>query len=122
MQEQHMVNDILSGTKASIDSYTKAIQECSCQQLRNTLKQLRDEAEQMQYQLYEIAEDKGYYQPAGKVDKNEINKVKSGLTSSLNSSGSTDTSTHTSDSVGTSAAATGLSNSILSSNSSNKMK
>ncbi len=122
MQEKDMVNDILSGTKASIDSYTKAIQECSCQELRGTLKQLRDEAEQMQYQLYEIADEKGYYQTASKVDKSEVNKVKSGLTSGLNSSGSSGTSTHTSSSVGTSAAATGLSKSILSSNDSNNMK
>lgn len=122
MQEQDMVNDILSGTKASIDSYTKAIQECSCQPLRSTLTQLRDEAEQMQYQLYQIAEQKGYYQTAGKVDKNEINRVKTGLTNSLGNLSSMDTSTHTSSSVGTSAAATGLSNSIASSVDSNKMK
>lgn len=86
MQEQHMVNDILSGSKASIDSYTKAIQECSCQSLRNTFIQLRNEAEQMQYQLFKIAEEKGYYQTAGTVDQNEINKVKNGLASSLSSS------------------------------------
>ncbi len=84
MQEKDMVNDILSGTKASIDSYTKSIQECSCQQLRGTLKQLRDEAEQMQYQLYQLAEQKGYYQPAGSAPQNEINKIKNTLTSAIN--------------------------------------
>lgn len=118
MQEKDMVNDILSGTKASIDSYTKAIQECSCQQLRNTLKQLRDEAEQMQYQLYQIAEQKGYYQPAGAADKTQINTVKSGLTSELTSSNSSGSSPNMSGS----AASTGLSNSIASANNSNKMK
>lgn len=87
MQEKDMVNDILSGTKASIDSYTKAIQECSCQQLRGTLKQLRDEAEQMQYQLYQIAEQKGYYQPAGNAPQSEVSKIKNTLTSAISSGG-----------------------------------
>ncbi len=108
MQEQDMVNDILSGSKASIDSYTKAIQECSCQPLRSTFIQLRDEAEQMQYQLYKIAEQKGYYQTAGKVDKNEINRVKTGLTSALGTTGAADNSIFTSSSVGTEAAASGI--------------
>ena len=61
MQEKDMVSDILTGTKASIDSYTKAITEFANQQLRSTLQQLRNEAEQLQYQLFQIAEQKGYY-------------------------------------------------------------
>ncbi len=85
MQEKDMVNDILSGTKASIDCYTKAIQECSSQQLRSTLQNLRNEAEQMQYQLYQIAEQKGYYVPAPPANKNDVNQVKTTLTNSLSS-------------------------------------
>ena len=117
MQEKDMVNDILSGTKASIDSYTKAIQECSSQQLRGTLKQLRDEAEQMQYQLYQVAEQKGYYQPAGTAPQDEISKIKNTLTSSINSGGSSGSSP-----MSSSSASTGLSNSVSSANKSNKMK
>lgn len=75
-----MVCDILSGTKASIDMYTRAITECSNPQLRSTLQQLRDEAEQLQYQLYQIAEQKGYYVPAPSADSQDIQQVKSGLT------------------------------------------
>lgn len=63
MRDQDMVNDILVGTKASINSYTVAITECSNQTLRSTLQTLRDEAEQMQYQIYQMAEQKdGIYQ------------------------------------------------------------
>jgi spore coat protein CotF len=80
MQEKDMVSDILSGTKASIDSYTKAITECANQQLRSTLQQLRNEAEQFQYQLFQIAEQKGYYTPAPPANSNDIQQVKSGLT------------------------------------------
>lgn len=85
MQERDIVNDLLSGTKASIDSYTKAIQECSNQQLRSTLQTLRNEAEQMQYQLYQMAEQKGYYVPAPPASKNDVNHIKTTLTSAINS-------------------------------------
>jgi spore coat protein CotF len=81
MQEKDMVSDILCGTKSSIDSYTKAITECANQQLRGTLQQLRNEAEQFQYQLFQIAEQKGYYTPAPPANSNDVQQVKSGLTS-----------------------------------------
>lgn len=79
MQEKEMVDDILSGTKASIDYYSRAITECANQQLRSTLQQLRNEAEQFQYQLFQIAEQKGYYKPAPTADQQSIQEVKSGL-------------------------------------------
>jgi len=84
MQEKDMVNDIIAGSKASIDCYTKAIQECSSQQLRSTFQTLRNEAEQMQYQLYQIAEQKGYYVPAGPANNEEVNRVKATLISGAN--------------------------------------
>lgn len=83
MQEKDMVSDILAGTKASINNYTKAITECANQQLRSTLTQLRSEAEQFQYQLFQIAEQKGYYTPAPPADSNSIQQVKSGLTGGM---------------------------------------
>ncbi|MCK9443660.1 MAG: spore coat protein [Tissierellaceae bacterium] len=88
MQERDIVNDLLVGTKASINSYTTAIQECSNQQLRTTLQTLRDEAEQMQYQLFQIAEQKGYYTPAPAASTNDINSIKTTLSSAVNSANS----------------------------------
>ena len=83
MQEQDMVNDILSGTKASVNSYTTAIAECKNQELRSTLQTLRNEAEQMQYQLYQMAAQKGYYTPAPKANTQDVNQIKSSLTASI---------------------------------------
>lgn len=88
MQERDIVNDLLAGTKASINSYTTAIQECSNQQLRTTLQTLRDEAEQMQYQLFQMAEQKGYYTPAPAASTNDINSIKTSLSSAVNSANS----------------------------------
>lgn len=84
MQEKDIVLDILSGSKASIGSYTKSITECSNPQLRSTLQTLRNEAETAQFQLYQIASQKGYYVPAPVADKNSVNQVKTDLSSSAN--------------------------------------
>lgn len=83
MKDQDMVNDILAGTKASISTYTTAITECSNQQLRSTLQTLRNEAEQIQYQLYQMAEQKGYYMPAPPANQNDVQQIKNSLTSSM---------------------------------------
>ena len=79
MHERHMVNDILSMTKASLGAYTKAISECSNQNLRQTLQQIRNQDEQFQYQLYQLAENKGYYHPAPTADPQDIQMIKSGF-------------------------------------------
>ncbi len=79
MQERDIVNDVLSMTKASMQSYEMAICECSNQQLRSALQALRDDAEQFQYNLYQIAEQKGYYTPAAAANQQEINQVKNQL-------------------------------------------
>ena len=84
MQEIDIVLDILSGSKASIGSYTTAITECSNPQLRSTLQTLRNEAETAQYQLWQIASQKGYYVPAPVADQNSVNRVKTNLSSSAN--------------------------------------
>lgn len=86
MRDQDIINDILAGTKASISSYTTAITECSSQQLRSTLQTLRNEAEQMQYQIYQMAEQRGYYTPAPTASQNDIQQIKSTLTSSMGTS------------------------------------
>jgi len=58
LQEKDMIADAINTTKASISCYNAAIVECANQQLRGTLQQLRNEAEQFQYQLFQIAQQK----------------------------------------------------------------
>lgn len=86
MRDQAIVNDILNGTKASINTYTSAIQECVNPTLRSELQTLRDEAEQMQYQIFQMAEQKGWYMPAPPANQNDVQTVKSGLVSTAQSS------------------------------------
>jgi len=80
MHEKDMVLDVLSATKASISNYAKMIVECSNPTLRQTFQQMRDGDEKFHYDLYKIAEQKGYYQCASAATPQEITSVKSGLT------------------------------------------
>jgi spore coat protein CotF len=61
MHEKDMVLDILNGVKSSIGNYAKIITETNDQQLRQTVQQMRDGDEKFQYDLFKIAEQKGYY-------------------------------------------------------------
>lgn len=87
MQDRDIFNDLLAGTKHSINCYTNAIQETNDQQLRSTWQTLRDEAEQLQYQIYQMSEQKGYYVPAPEASKSDIQEIKASLTSAINSVG-----------------------------------
>lgn len=77
MQEKTMVNDALSMEKSDLTFYANAISECSNQQLRSALQQIRNQCETSQYELYKIAEQKGFYKPASQANEQEIQQVKS---------------------------------------------
>jgi len=77
-----MVNDVLSMVNSSLTSYANIIAQTSNQQLRQMLQQTRDADEQFQYRLYQIAEQKGYYQPAQPANPQEIQQVRASVTQS----------------------------------------
>lgn len=77
MQDKEMMNDILSMAKSNLTIYANVISEASNQQLRQTIQQIRNSDEQFQYQLYQMAEQKGFYKPAAQADQSDIQTVKS---------------------------------------------
>ena len=79
MDEKTMVNDILGNVKSDLTSYQTAISECENMGLRQTLQQIRNNDETFQYELYKVAQTKGYYQPAQKATITEIETVKNEL-------------------------------------------
>lgn len=79
MNEKDMVNDVLSMVNNSLTDYTYAISESSNQQLRQTLRQIRDADEDFQMQLAQIAQQKGYYIPAPQADMNSIQQLRQKL-------------------------------------------
>ena len=79
MNEKVMVNDILSGVKSSLTTYQHAISESENTELRQTLQQIRNNDESFQYELFKVAQAKGYYKPANKATITEIDEVKTNL-------------------------------------------
>lgn len=79
MEEKTMVNDILEGTKAELATYQGVINETENMSLRQTIQQIRNNSESFQYELFKIAQTKGYYKPAMQATQTEINTVKTEL-------------------------------------------
>ncbi|MGP0584268.1 spore coat protein [Paenibacillus timonensis] len=79
MQDKEMVNDALSMVKSSLTNYSSVISECANLQLRSTVQQIRDNCEKSQYELFQLAQSKGFYQPAMMADTQEVQQVKSQL-------------------------------------------
>ena len=79
MDEKTMVNDVLDGVKASLTTYQGVISEAENMQLRQTIQQIRNSDESFQYELFKIAQNKGYYKPAKPATITEIQTVKTEL-------------------------------------------
>lgn len=76
MEEKAIVNDVLSSTKACLKEYESAILETANMELRQTLQNIRNSQESFQYELFKLAESKGYYTSAQNATQQEISKVK----------------------------------------------
>lgn len=80
-QEKAMVNDALSSVKSSLTFYANTISECANPMLRTTIQQIRDKCEASQYELYKLAQTKGYYKPAVMAKDDEVQQTKMQLQS-----------------------------------------
>ena len=76
MDEKTMVNDVLGSVKADLGAYQTAISESENIQLRQVFQQIRNNDESFQYELFKIAQSKGYYKPATQATITEIQTVK----------------------------------------------
>ena len=79
MDEKTMVNDILGNVKADLNAYQTAIAETENMNLRQTFQAIRNNDESFQYELFKIAQTKGYYIPAQKATTTQISTVKTQL-------------------------------------------
>ena len=79
MDEKTMVNDILDNVKASLTTYQGVISEAENMQLRQTVQQIRNNDESFQYELFKVAQSKGYYKPAQPATITENQSVKNEL-------------------------------------------
>lgn len=79
MEEKAMVSDTLVGCNDQLLHYAQMISQTGNQQLKQTLKQMRGQCEVSQEEIYRIAREKGYYVPAAKATREEIDHVRSVL-------------------------------------------
>ncbi len=76
MDEKTMVSDTLAGINGELVRYGEMIPQTENQQLKQTLKQIRNQCETSQEEIYQIARSKQYYVPAAKASREEIEHVK----------------------------------------------
>ncbi len=79
MDEKTMVNDVLSNVKSELTTYQTSITEAANQELRQTMQTIRNSSEAFQYELFKVAQAKGYYQPAAPASQMEITNVRNQL-------------------------------------------
>lgn len=80
MDEKTMVSDTLAGINGELVRYGEMIPQTENMQLKQTLKQLRNQCETSQEEIFQIARSKQYYVPAAKATAEEIQHVHSVLT------------------------------------------
>lgn len=80
MDEKTMVADTLAGINGELVRYSEMISQTENQELKQTLKQIRNQCEMSQEEIYQIARNKSYYVPAAQATPEEIQHVRSVLT------------------------------------------
>jgi spore coat protein CotF len=80
MNEKTMVADTLAGINGELVRYGEMISQTENPQLKESLKQIRNQCEISQEQIYRIAREKGYYVPAAQATSEEIAHVRDILT------------------------------------------
>ena len=71
-----MVVDALESVNSNLTKYGEIIPQTENMQLRQTLKQIRNQCEMSQEELYQLAKSKQYYTPAEKATDDEVKKVR----------------------------------------------
>ena len=80
MDEKTMVTDALVGVNGELKMFGDMIAQTENMDLKQCLKQIRNQTELSQESLYELARRKSYYIPAAKATPQEVEHVKPILT------------------------------------------
>lgn len=77
MDEKTMVSDALVGVNGELKMFGDMIPQTENKELKQCLKQIRNQCEMSQEKLFHVAREKSYYVPAAKATREEIEHVKS---------------------------------------------
>lgn len=76
MNEKQAVADTLSSTNAIINMLTYSVMQSNNKNLRDTFQNARNQMEALQWEIYLIAKQNGYYMPAAPAGQADIDAVK----------------------------------------------
>ncbi|MDO4523064.1 MAG: spore coat protein [Eubacteriales bacterium] len=79
MDEKTMVSDTLAGINGELVRYGEMIPQTENCELKQVLKQIRNQCEISQEEIYQIARSRQYYVPAAKATAEEVAHVRSVL-------------------------------------------
>ena len=79
MTDKTMVVDTLTGINGELVRYGEMITQTENKQLKQTLKQMRNQCEMSQEEIYQIARAKSFYVPAEAAKAEEVSHVRSVL-------------------------------------------
>lgn len=79
MTEKVAVNDVLSCTNSVINLLNYSIQQTNNKNLRDALIKSRNKLENLQWDIYLLSKDKGYYIPAAPAGQADIEQVKNSI-------------------------------------------
>lgn len=77
MNEKTMVADTLASINGELVRYGEMISQTENPQLKQMLKQMRNQCETSQEEIYKIARERQYYVPAQQAAKEEVEHVRS---------------------------------------------
>lgn len=79
MNEKNSLADMLSSINTAITGITYAIEQSNDKELRDLLINSRTEFEKLQWDVYNVAKDKGFYVPAAPAGKSDVEAVKQAI-------------------------------------------
>lgn len=82
MNEKEAVADTLAGVNTLINMLTYSVMQSNNKSLRDTFVTYRNQFEDLQWQIYVVARDKGYYVPAAPAGQADVDAVKTAVSGS----------------------------------------
>ena len=79
MTEKVAINDVLSCTNSMITLLTYTLEQANNKNFRDEIVSARNKLENLQWQTYLLAKEKGYYVPAAPAGEADITQVKSAI-------------------------------------------
>lgn len=79
MTEKVALDDVLSCTNSMVTLLCYTIQQANNKNFRDTIVEARDNLENLQWQIYLLNKQKGYYVPAAPAGEADIEQVKNAI-------------------------------------------